>query len=227
MFEDYDYEDYFEPGVIDQIVIDAIAKAKEQVKESIKINLEIEFNKNKVEKERLDQARKDLNNKTRNVSSREREVEKKERNMLQNFAKDFFKDIDMGIVVIDYDSHMGVKCNNCDDDRYIEVIDIFNRQHKVSCSCNVRTKTWKYKEPLNATIRVHKDWSVLKKYTSVTFEEGDGYEYSMSFNNDAIYNSLEEFKEYASDRSNFYHTLIINKEVAQQCADYLNSREDL
>ena len=29
MFEDYDYEDYFEPGVIDEIIVDAIAKAKE------------------------------------------------------------------------------------------------------------------------------------------------------------------------------------------------------
>ena len=82
MFEDFDYEDYFEPGVIDEIIIDAIAKAKEKIKEGIKINLEAELTKNQTEKERLERTRKTLADREHKVSTRERDVESKEKNML-------------------------------------------------------------------------------------------------------------------------------------------------
>ena len=225
MFEDYDYEDYFEPGVIDEIIIDAIAKAKEKIKEGIKINLEAELTKNKTEKERLDKVNGVLNSRDREISKRERDIESKEKNMLKNFAKDFFKEANTDIVTIDYDSKLGVKCDNCDDDRYIEATDIFDRQHRVRCSCHTYIKTWKYKEPWKVTISIRNSWGdPLTKYTVFRFEDEDNYGYSCSLGKDTIYYSLEEFKEYAKDRDSFYGTYIIDREVARECVDYLNSR---
>ena len=226
--EDYDYEDYFEPGIIDTIVIDAIGKAKEQVKEGIKINLEAEFNKNKVEKEKLDKDRKALDARVRDVSKREREVENKEKNMLKDFAKDFFKDSNTDVVKIDYDSELIEKCDKCDEKRYITVTDMFDREHKVACECSKRAKTWKYKKPQEVVVDVRSKghWgSVLEKYTSFVFVDDEDYSYSFTLGSDIVYYSLDEFKEYAKDRDNFYGTYIISSEVAQQCVDYLNNRE--
>ena len=226
--EDYDYEDYFEPGIIDTIVIEAIKKAKEQVKENIKINLEDEFNKNKVEKEKLDKEGKALNARIRDVSKREREVRSKEENMLDSFAKDFFKDSNTDVVKIGYDSKMIEKCDKCDEKRYITVTDIFDREHKVACECSKRAKTWKYKKPHEVVVgtKGNRRWdSVNEKYTSFIFVDDEDYRYSFTLGSDIVYCSLDEFKEYAKDRDSFYGTYIISSEVAQQCIDYLNNRK--
>ena len=227
MFEDYDYEDYFEPGVIDKIVIDAIAKAKEQIKESVKINLEAELTKNKTEKERLDKVRVALNDRTREVSKRERDVESKEKNMLRNFSKEFFKEENANIVKLNYDSVLMGKCQHCDDNRKIEITDKFSRKHKVDCNCKVYSKIWKYRESDKLTFRIRKDWNNLERYTYISFTDDDNYGEIFEAKKDRVFPSLEVFKECYKGNKSPYGEYIINKEVAQQCVDYLNSRKDL
>ena len=224
MFEDFDYEDYFEPGVIDQIVIDAIAKAKEQVKEGIKINLEVELTKNQTEKERLSIAQGVLNGRIREVSKRERDVESKEKNMLKNFVKDFFKEENANIVKITYDSSLGEKCEHCDNDRKVELVDQFSRKHKVDCSCKIYVKTWKYDTPYKTSFVVRKDWSNLEKYTHIEFSGEDSYGYTFDAKKDKVFPSFEVFKGYIDGGGRPYGEYIIDEDVAKQCVDYLNSR---
>lgn len=225
MFEDYDYEDYFEPGVIDEIIMDAITKAKEKIKEGIKINLEAELTKNQTEKERLSNVRGVLNGRIREVSKRERDVESKEKNMLWNFGKEFFKEENANIVKINYDSALIEKCQYCDDNRKIEMVDQFSRKHKVDCSCKTYSKTWKCTKSDSLTFRVRKEWSSLKKYTYIKFrDEDDGYGYTFDVERDRVFPSFEVFKGYIDGGGRPYGEYIINEEVAKQCVDYLNNR---
>ena len=232
MFEGYDYEDYFEPGIIDQIVIDAIAKAKEQIKESVKVNLEAELTKNKTEKERLDKVKKDLNIRIREVSHREREVEERLKDINSTSLRKVIEDrlhLDFfNFYTISWEHKDKPKCDKCDNDRQLQSFKKDGTEHsKYRCECYGTEKFYVTNEVNETKLYVGK-----KRYFNK--EEQETFYVSMwQYDWDDSYSSLKIERidlittlEQAIATDTYYGIVLETKGLAQQYCDYLNAKDN-
>ena len=132
---------------------------------------------------------------------------------------------------INYEDVEMPKCNCCDENRKIIVIDMFGRKHKVDWQCRINKKKYFYKEcdkkisiwKLKEKDNIHLTIRTWKSYCYSDTEEVI-LEYTTQDKEKRNY-IIEKFDENNLPK-NYYWAYFTDEKEAQKYVDYLNSKEN-
>lgn len=222
------YDDFYnENDELDRLVIELKESALKGVKQDIldKVSRLEKENKELQEiKNNWDELKNDYQRKERELLS---EVEQAKRDAKKLPIKELFENLQEEYYVVERKYDYIEKCDKCDDNRKLTLIDSYGRETKVDCVCKKMKKTnWlvetKYLNGINSFSKRNgelKKWVYLDYYKS-DYSGEDGYYTSSKYLNENVVNSFEEALE-ALKKSNkkIYFT---RESDAQRYADYLN-----
>lgn len=230
------YDDFYnEPSESDI----AIEELKEHLRNEVKSEI-----LNKLE--RLEKENKELqeikNNKKQlelEYQEKERQLEReyklKERDLMKKPIQELLEIIQEEYYYVSYDYLKKEKCDKCNDERRIELVDAYGRKHYVDCVCKKEYKSeYLVKEKYIGVItEISKRDGQLKMWVSFTYKKSsyDGeYVSGTYFDKDSIIYSFDDFieknenkiKEGLEKGYGFSSYIFSTKEEAQKFADYLN-----
>lgn len=223
------YDDFYnEYNELDNLIMELKETALKGVKQDIldkidrleKENQELTEVKNNWEKLKSDyeQKEKELLIKVKNA-----EIEAKRLPI-----KELFENIQEEYYIVNKKYGYIDKCDKCDNNRKLKLIDVYGRETKIDCVCNkeeyigyeVKTKY------LIGIDEISKSNGKLRKFVILSYHKkfsnsNDGYYSSGTYLNENIVKTFEEAlnKIKYDENIDLYFT---NKEEAQKYADYLN-----
>jgi hypothetical protein len=225
MYEDYD--DYYEPTLAEEIFEEAKEKLEKALKKEFAEKIQ------KAEKVLSEQGKRyiDIENKEVKLISRERELERKFKDIENEFKKEkiskFIKDLQEYLGQTYYKIKEKdipkAKCGACDDKRKIEVKMPDGTMRKIDCSCNERIYFYTVEEvPIFNITTYKKDKEIVIYLNYLAWDER-----LENISPEKIYNKFEDVKK-ANDRyHSLYSVFYTSKEEAQKHADYLNELKRL
>lgn len=233
-----DYEDfYYEPSESDVAINELKKHLRNEVKNEIISELEYLKKENQELqdiKNNKDKYEKEYKNKLLEL---EQDYKEKERTLYKRPIQDLLEIIQEEYYYVSYDMLEKEKCNKCNDDRKIELIDAYKRKHYVNCVCSERYKSdWLVKTKYIGVItEISKRENKLKMWVSFSYSkcscERDGYYVSgIYFDKNSIIYDFDEFiiknkdKIQESIDKGYYLTdyIFSKREDAQRFANYLN-----
>lgn len=215
--EEYDYFD------------STVEELKEQLKKEVKQDIQDKIKKLEEENKELKNVKENWETLKQEYEDKINEVEIEKQNILDNAKreiynatlKDLFENCDYfkRLYTVDYEMEEREKCDKCDEDRKLTLIDCYGREHKVNCKCSKGKRMYYAKENSKTAVYIQK--SKGKDNFMFNFRNTDSYDYGQKIDKKDV---LEKFdKDRVKDYWNTYFTTL---EEAQKYADYLNSKED-
>lgn len=215
--EEYDYFD------------STIAELKEQLKKEIKQDIQDKIKNLEEENKELRDVKENWETLKQEYKDKINEVEIEKQYILDNAKreiynatlKDLFDNCDYfeKIYTVDYEMEKGEKCNECDENRKLTLIDCYGREHKVNCKCSESKRMYYVKENSETAIYIQK--SKGEDNFIFNFRNTDSYDYGYKINKEDV---LEKFDK--DKVRHYWNTYFTTLEEAQKYADYLNSKED-
>lgn len=218
----YYEEDYYEyqPSDADEIISDATDQLVSLIKQRAKRNIVEVIEENK----RITDENKKLRDEAYEVKKLKTEYENKLKSLESEFYRSKLKDViekanlTSEIWRIETKSERQEKCDKCDKNGNITVIDEFGREHKVSCICRSNIVSY-YTYPINLCnvslykrerdeINMYGKYYDEKREIGITFSKSENYVIL-----DTLDTSITPYRCY-------YRT----KEEAQKHCDYLNEK---
>lgn len=221
MEEDFYDEEY---GYFDS----TIADLKEQLKKEVKQEIQDRMERLERENKELQDVKENWKEIKQKYESKINEVEKEKQHILNNAKseiynatlKDLFENCTFfeKIYQVNYTSEEQQKCDKCDKNRNLTVVDCYGREHKVRCKCSIKKRHF-FVEDVNVNIYVQKD--ARENNFMFKVKDKSDYEYGREIGKEEV---LEKFdKDKVKDDYNTYFTTL---EEAQKYADYLNITEE-
>lgn len=204
--EEYDYFD------------NTIAELKEQLKKEVKQEIQDKITKLEKEnaelqevKENWEEIKQEYENKINNA----------EEEIYNATLKDLFENCTLfeKIYRVDYEVLEREKCDKCDENRKLTVVDCYGRKHKIDCKCSEKKHIYYAKEHKGTEVYVQK--SKNENNFKFEFRSENSYEYGHRISKEDV---LEKFDK--DKVKGYYWTYFTTLEEAQKYADYLNSLED-
>lgn len=225
------YDDYYnEYSEIDQLIMELKDSALKGAKQDIKDKLERLEKENKELKEVKDNWQKlenDYKNKTREL---EQKTEQAIRDSYKTPIKEMMEKVQEEYYQLSRKSAKYPKCDKCDADRYLHLIDDYGREHKIPCECD-KTYPEKYVVETKYMIGIEciskrndkpQIWvnlSYMKPYDAYS----QGYYHNGEILNENLIKNWDDFEtKKEKDNSVYYKWLFMNKKDAQKYADNLN-----
>lgn len=215
--EEYDYFD------------STIADLKEQLKKEVKQEIKDKMEKLEKENAELQDVKKNWKKIKKEYEEKINQTEREKQYILDNAKteiynatlKDLFDNCNyfQKLYKVDYNSEDRKKCNKCDEDRKLTLVDCYGRKHKLYCKCSTKKSIYYARENSGTCIYIQKGKS--ENNFKFEFRDKESYDYGHKINREDI---LEKFdKDKVKD---YYNTYFTTLEEAQKYADYLNSIED-
>ena len=159
----------------------------------------------------------------------EAEIEKQDildnakREIYNATLKDLFENCDYfkKLYKVDYKTEKREKCDKCDEDRNLTLIDCYGRKHKVTCECYKSKKIYYAEENSETAIYIQKNKE--RDNFKFEFKNQESYTYGSKIDRE---NVLEKFDKNKVDGHLYWDVYFTKLEEAQKYADYLNSKED-
>lgn len=215
--EEYDYFD------------STIAELKEQLKKEVKQDIQDKIKNLEEENKELRDVKENWKTLKQEYKNKINEVEIEKQDILDNAKreiynatlKDLFENCDYfkKIYKVDYKTEKREKCDKCDENRNLTLIDCYGRKHKVTCKCYKSKKIYYAEENSETAIYIQKG----KKEDNFKFEFKNeaSYTYGCKIDRKDV---LEKFDK--GKVKGYWNTYFTTLEEAQKYADYLNSKED-
>lgn len=207
---------------------------------SIEKEIEADFKKRLEEKTQdLINENKMLKEKLSNLHQLEIEYGEKINNIEQSFYDMSMREVFenyipkyLRLYKVDYKLIGLPKCNFCDYDRKLEIIDVFGRKHKVNCKCASPKRQYYVYLDENKKMKIEKDGLILNLKLI-----NDDYDYDSmlvvnlktnetKFEHDSPFRIIEKFDEKEVSLDHYRYNYFTSKEEAQKYADYLNNKEE-
>ena len=221
-------EPYYEPTVGDEIFLEAEAKLRDALKDSIKKEIENLRKDNQQLKDRNMELEKQIGDVKRRELALERKEQDLEKTLLNKRVEEILKPFVEKSTIwrIDYEYIAGDKCDKCDKDRNIEFISPLGRKMKEKCTCAkgfyVRYPKKSNMKSLTLYQSIYKPYNLQssEKWEVLSWE--DGY---MKFEMDRYIEDLSEYDENTLFADLDYTNVAFAKqEDCQKFADYLNKK---
>lgn len=215
--EEYDYFD------------STVEELKEQLKKEVKQDIQDKIKKLEEENKELKNVKENWETLKQEYEDKINEVEIEKQDILDNAKreiynatlKDLFENCDYfkRLYTVDYEMEKREKCDKCDEDRKLTLIDCYGREYKVNCKCSESKRMYYAKENSETAVYIQK--SKGKDNFMFNFRNTASYDYGQKIDKKDV---LEKFDK---DRAkNYWNTYFTTLEEAQKYADYLNSKED-
>jgi regulator of replication initiation timing len=221
---DYDFEEYYEPTIADEIMNEASAKLKEALKQTSKENYEqiiAENKKLKAENAELQKFVGEIDDIKYQLRREQTEIESKVR---RQRLSEVMKDFEVELYRPKYDFILLPKCNKCDENRKIKFLSPSGKEHFETCSCHKKERNnycveSYYCSEFNGgndvwNKRIRAWYKVIKKGTD---DEYYSYE-SSTYLKTLIQEDFTDFESLENKNETFFRS----KETCQAYCDYLN-----
>lgn len=215
--EEYDY--------FDSTIADLKEQLKKEVKQEIQDKIKTLENENKElqdVKENWEEIKQEYENKITELEREKQRILDNAKNEIYNATlKDLFENCEYfsKIYRIDTTYVKRPKCDRCDENRELTVVDCYGRKHKVSCKCVNQKCIYIAEENTRAQIYVQKD--AEKDNFLFRINEDSDYCYGRKISKEEV---LEKFDK--DKVKGYYNTYFTTLEEAQKYANYLNSKDD-
>lgn len=226
---DLDFEEYYEPSAMDEIIMDAKNKLREKVKEEVKTYYDSIIRENGVLKLKNEKLQKIVNE----IESKENELEREKRQMLQTVRRERLSELMKNFEVVLYQPEAKSiplpKCNKCDNERRIPYKTPLGKEQFEYCDCNNHSHYFYSPYAYYASeFRVNSGYDKkeivawYKHAPSYGNKDDDTYSYSNStFLKRLIEEDFTDFENIDNRRETFFRSI----ETCQKYCDYLNSKE--
>lgn len=217
--EEYDY--------FDSTIVELKEQLKKEVKQDIqdKIkNLEEENKELRDVKENWKTLKQEYKNKINEAEIEKQDIlDNAKREIYNATLKDLFENCDYfkKLYKVDYKIEKREKCDKCDEDRNLTLIDCYGRKHKVTCECYKSKKIYYAEENSETAIYIQKNKE--RDNFKFEFKNQESYTYGSKIDRE---NVLEKFDKNKVDGHLYWDVYFTKLEEAQKYADYLNSKED-
>lgn len=217
--EEYDY--------FDSTIVELKEQLKKEVKQDIqdKIkNLEEENKELRDVKENWKTLKQEYKNKINEAEIEKQDIlDNTKREIYNATLKDLFENCDYfkKLYKVDYKTEKREKCDKCDEDRNLTLIDCYGRKHKVTCECYKSKKIYYAEENSETGIYIQKNKG--RDNFKFEFKNQASYTYGCKIDRE---NVLEKFDKDKVDGHLYWDVYFTTLEEAQKYADYLNSKED-
>ncbi len=217
--EEYDY--------FDSTIVELKEQLKKEVKQDIqdKIkNLEEENKELRDVKENWKTLKQEYKNKINEAEIEKQDIlDNAKREIYNATLKDLFENCDYfkKLYKVDYKTEKREKCDKCDEDRNLTLIDCYGRKHKVTCECYKSKKIYYAEENSETAIYIQKNKE--RDNFKFEFKNQESYTYGSKIDRE---NVLEKFDKNKVDGHLYWDVYFTKLEEAQKYADYLNSKED-
>lgn len=217
--EEYDY--------FDSTIVELKEQLKKEVKQDIqdKIkNLEEENKELRDVKENWKTLKQEYKNKINEAEIEKQDIlDNAKREIYNATLKDLFENCDYfkKLYKVDYKTEKREKCDKCDEDRNLTLIDCYGRKHKVTCECYKSKKIYYAEENSETGIYIQKNKG--RDNFKFEFKNQASYTYGCKIDRE---NVLEKFDKDKVDGHLYWDVYFTTLEEAQKYADYLNSKED-
>lgn len=217
--EEYDY--------FDSTIVELKEQLKKEVKQDIqdKIkNLEEENKELRDVKENWKTLKQEYKNKINEAEIEKQDIlDNAKREIYNATLKDLFENCDYfkKLYKVDYKTEKREKCDKCDEDRNLTLIDCYGRKHKVTCECYKSKKIYYAEENSETAIYIQKNKE--RDNFKFEFKNQESYTYGSKIDRE---NVLEKFDKNKVDGHLYWDVYFTTLEEAQKYADYLNSKED-
>jgi len=218
---DYEYEEYYEPTIADEIFEEAKQKLESALKESAQKLVDKVF----LENEELKKENEELKCQVDEIENRERDLDRKiesyKREVLGMRLKELFADRHIVMYQPDYIYVDGRKCDECDENRKI----VFNSPQgniiKEACKCSKQYKIYSPKEMHCTEMRWNRNnGNDLTMWYKQYDDSGDGYSSSNAFYGKDVWNG-QPYEEI----ENYYKYIFKSREECDAYCQYRNEKE--
>lgn len=207
-----------------------IAELKEQLKKEVKQEIQDRMTSLEKENAELQDVKENWKKVKRAYENKINELEREKNNFKHEFTyikfSELLKDFTAEVWGIKNEYSKPKKCDRCDEDRYLTLVDSYGRTHKVKCKCNeYETKKIAVQKHLYVSeiSRKYSGAKDLRMFIREYSEDSDCFSTSI-LKEDVLFLDkfdLEKIKEKNYEKIYFY-----TQEEAQKYADYLNSQEN-
>ena len=222
---DYEFDDRYEPTLVDEIFTEARDKMFEALKVSAKEEIEAIIREN----DRLKKAQSDVRTREINVTSKENELKKRrdelEREWKNRSLEDLFEPLKetMWCIVSSYKQERP-KCNLCNSDRKIEFVSATTgRKTYDTCDCS---RSYYIYKPLEVSVydltkvKIYKNALEKDLKFSVKFNKSK-YDYNLQ---DGFFEEKIVYTEYKEGNKTNYSAYTTREEAIKHCEE-LNGDE--
>jgi len=220
MFDQYDYNDLYEPTLADEIFVEASAKLIDALKENVAGRvMEIERKNDRLEEENKDlrEQMAAVNQEKRNLQGQREELERKAARMP---IGEFLGQRAVIMHRADYDHVTGPRCRECNSDRVRTYKTPLGKDAGERCPCSVQNRVHKPRKfVLSSMARRPHEHEILVWFEQ--YENKDSYSSSRLVLGENVY----------SDESNFadldmHKTYFQEEAQCQEYCDWLNEQID-
>lgn len=207
-----------------------IAELKEQLKKEVKQEIQDKMTALEKENAELQDVKENWEKVKREYEWKEQELEREKNNFKREFTytkfSELLKDFTTEVWGIKNEYLKREKCNKCDDDRYLTLVDSYNRTHKVRCKCDeyetkkIAVQKHLYVSEISRRCSGAKDLRMfIKEYNN----DSDCFSTSR-LSEDVLF--LDKFDLEKITEKDYEKIYFYTQEEAQKYADYLNSQEE-
>jgi hypothetical protein len=228
MCQMYDYEEYHEPTIADEIMGEASEKLKEALKESVKAYYDSIIKENedlKAKNAELEKFVDEIDAIRLNISRERSELAS---NVKRMRLSELMKDFEVELYRVDYEYILKEKCEACNDNRKVAFLSPSGKELFEPCSCNENIGKHYFVKPYYCCEFSNKNHdSKLKAFYRVNrFDTNNEY-----YSYDSSTYCAKVLEKGFSDFENFDHnlnreTFFRYKEDAQNYCDYLNQPKE-
>lgn len=221
-------EPYYEPTIGDEIFLEAEAKLRDALKDSIKQEIENLKKSNQQLQNRNMELEKQIGDIKRRELALERKEQDLEKSILRKRLGELFKPLvdQLNVWRIDHDYIVGEKCNKCDNDRQIEFTSPLGRKMKEKCQCADGAYCYYPKNSIMKSILFTQDRyspenvKVMPTWVRLNWEE--------SYIKFTLERYIEDLSEYDENTLfadlDYTNVAFAKQEDCQKFADYLNKK---
>lgn len=239
MWFDDNFDDFFNEPCESEL---AFSELKERLKKEVKDEILNKLETLEKENKELQEIKNDKEKFEREYQNRkyelEREYKEKERTLWNKPIEELVEIIQEEYYFITYEKLEKPKCNFCDENRDLELIDVYGRKHYIACACKEKFDSEYIVKPkyLGSITEISKRNDCLRMFVNFTYKKSgfkdDNYVSGTMFNREELICNFEEFINKNQEQINqaiekkYYLSSYIfsKKEEAQKFADYANKR---
>lgn len=232
-----EYYDFYDEERFDE----AFEEIKDNVRETVKKEILEEITRLRKENSELKAIKKDFDSKVNefkwDYENKKRELERKYQEDVKALKKAPLKELielcQQSYYIVTRNWNKPPKCDKCNDQRQLVMIDAYGREHTCRCVCDVSVISGleieeKYINGISQISYRNGELIMFCGFEWRSTEEG-GYIHGTYFDKDSIFYSYDEEKIKAklNDRKHYTELYFINKEDAEKYLEYLKTRPEL
>ena len=243
MYEDYDEQNYYEPTIADEILMEYQQKMKDALLETVKLEIQDIENENV----RLKNENKEYKKRENDLSNKERNLKYKEENLKREVINEFYKSNigdtlkqyleDCEVWFADTEKYQIPKCGLCNEERKLVAIFPNGKATKTECTCAKLLN--KYVPSLseiteikfskkNSNYSSERKFYLNKTYSPPNKSYNDYYDYD--YQDFKIYHVTSEFNESIitlhGDKKYGERLGFRSKDECQKYCDWLNKKNE-